>query len=215
MALTLTLTKPGESAQKLSLNLSKNEIFRVTLSWDERGSEKTDIDLHAIVGVNTGQGAKASALDDILSAYNVRRKIGGQETGILDRKADGTFEIHNGALVHSPDALDGLQDGDDEWIRIDPSKLTRPDAGHIEIPLIALIHNAQSTRRFRNVANAQVVVTNSSGKEMLRATLSDQFGDFAGVQMGSIIIEPNGVAVFHAVGVGFNGDFNTVLETFS
>ena len=215
-SLVLNLTKPGEQASKLQLNLSKNEVFTVKLSWDEKSSsDKTDLDLHAIVGVNTGDGAKAGAFEDILSTYNVRRKIGGQQVGILDKKADGTFEIHGGALVHSPDAQDGNLDGDDEWIRVDPSKLTSPANGHLEIPLVAMIHGASVARRFADVKNARVAVVNSTGRELMNATLSNQFGEFIGVQMGSILIDRNGTASFASVGVGFNGDFNSVLGHFS
>ena len=68
---------------------------------------------------------------------------------------------------------------------------------------------------FADVKNARVTVINSSGRELMSATLSDQFGEFVGVQMGSILIEAGGKASFASVGVGFNGDFNTVLGHFS
>lgn len=214
--LVLNLTKPGEQAPKLQLNLSKHETFTVKLAWDEKSAnDKTDLDLHAIVGVNTGDGAKAGSFDDILSTYNVRRRIGGQEVGTLDKKPDGSFEVHGGALVHSPDARDGNLEGDDEWIRIDPSRLTMPTAGNLEIPLVAMIHGASVARRFGEVKNARVVVVNSSGRELMTATLSNQFAEFIGVQMGSILIDRHGAASFASVGVGFNGDFNTVLGHFS
>ncbi len=215
-SLVLNLTKPGEQASKLQLNLNKNEIFTVKLSWDEKSSQgQTDLDLHAIVGVNTGSGAKAGAFEDILSTYNVRRKVGGQEVGVLDKKADGSFEIHGGALVHSPDAQDGRLDGDDEWIRIDPAKLSTPASGHLEIPLVAMLHGASASRKFRDVKNARVTVVNSLGRELMSATLSDQFAEFIGVQMGSILIDAAGKASFASVGVGFDGDFNSVLGHFS
>jgi tellurium resistance protein TerD len=215
-SLTLNLTKPGQQVPKLQLNLHKDEVFTVKLSWDERSAQdRTDLDLHAIVGVNTGDGAKAGAFEDILSTYNVRRKVGGQEVGVLTKKADGSFEIHGGALVHSPDAQDGTLDGDDEWIRIAPSKLIAPASGNLEIPLVAMIHGASDGRCFGDVKNARVTVVNSSGRELMRATLSDQFSEFVGVQMGSILIDRAGVASFASVGVGFNGDFNTVLGHFS
>jgi tellurium resistance protein TerD len=209
--LVLNLTKPGEAAPKLQLNLSKGERFTVRLSWDGA----TDIDLHAIVCTNDGSGAKASSLDDILSTYNVRRRIGGDEVGTLAKKADGTFEIHGGALVHSADALDGKLDGIDEWINIDPSRLSKPAAGVIEIPLVSMIHPQAGAKRFRDVGNAAVCIINASGTELMRASLSTQFGEFVGVQMGSIMIDAAGSANFVAVGVGFNGDFNSVLGHFS
>lgn len=209
--LVLNLTKPGESAPKLKLNLSKGERFSVRLTWDGG----TDIDLHAIVCANDGSGAKASSLDDILSTYNVQRRIGGQEVGVLAKKADGTFEVHGGALVHSADAPDGTKDDIDEWINVEPSRLSARSGSVIEIPLVSMIHPQSGAKRFADVKNAEVSILNGSGSELMRASLSNQFGDFIGVQMGSIMIDADGEAKFVAVGVGFNGDFNNVLAHFS
>jgi tellurium resistance protein TerD len=208
--LTLNLSKPGDAPRKLALNLTKAERFKVRLAWDGQ----TDLDLHAIVCANHGDGAKASALEDILSTYNVRRRVGGSEVGVLDKRADGSFAVHNGALVHSPDATDGDKLDVDEWIDIDPAKLTPPQGAVIEIPLIALIHQKTVARRFRDVANAWVAIENAVGGELMRVQLSSQFGEFVGVQMGSLMIDSGGTH-FAPVGVGFNGDFNSVLEHFS
>lgn len=208
--LQVNLLKANEAAPKLALNLKKGEAFKVRLAWDGGA----DVDLHALVCVNTGAGAKASSFGDILSIYNVKRVIGGQEQGTLDKNADGSFEVHAGALVHSPDATDGQRSGDDEWIRIDPNRLQRPSVGAIEVPLVAMIHPQSAGNMFRHVQNAKVIVENADGQELLQASLSSQFGDFVGVQMGSIMIDATG-ANFVGVGVGFNGDFNTVLGHFS
>lgn len=209
-ALTLSLTKPGDVASKLSLSLDKGERFKVRLAWDG----DTDLDLHALVAVNTGAGAKVSSFDDILSTYNVQRTVRGQTTGTLPMNADKTFSVYGGALVHSPDATDGAADGDDEWVSIQPDRLTPPASGVIEIPLVAMIHPQSGNRTFRAVKNARVIVENAAGKELLNVSLSDQFGEFIGVQMGSIMVEPSG-ASFVNIGVGFNSDFNQVLGHFS
>ena len=208
--LTLNLSKPGDRPQKLALNLTKAERFKVRLAWEGQ----TDLDLHAIVCANRGDGAKASALEDILSTYNVRRRIGGSEVGVLDKRADGSFAVHGGALVHSPDATDGDQLDVDEWIDIDPARLAPVPGAVIEIPLVAMIHQKTVARRFRDVGNAWVSIENAAGKELMNARLSTQFGEFVGVQMGSIMIDVDGTH-FAPVGVGFNGDFNSVLEHFS
>ncbi|KVP17217.1 TerD family protein [Burkholderia ubonensis] len=209
-ALQLNLTKPGDAAPKLALNLDKGERFKVRLSWDG----DTDLDLHALVAVNFGSGAKVSSFEDVLSTYNVQRTIRGQTVGTLPKAADGTFQVHGGALVHSPDATDGSQDGDDEWVSIQPDRLSPPAGGAIEIPLVAMIHPQNTGRTFRNVQNARVIVENALGQELLNVSLSDQFGEFVGVQMGSIMVEASGSS-FAAVGVGFNSDFNQVLGHFS
>lgn len=209
-ALQLNLTKPGDVAVKLALNLDKGERFKVRLSWDGA----TDLDLHALVAINMGAGAKVSSFDDILSPYNVKRTIRGQVQGTLDKAPDGTFKIYGGALVHSADATDGGIDGDDEWVTIQPDRLNPPAGGAIEIPLVAMIHPQNTGNKFRNVKNARVIVENGQGVELLNVVLSDQFGDFVGVQMGSIMVEASGSS-FAAIGVGFNSDFNEVLGHFS
>lgn len=208
--LQLNLTKPGDAAPKLALNLDKGERFKIRLSWDG----DTDLDLHALLAVNLGAGAKVSAMEDILSTYNVKRNIRGQVVGTLDKAADGTFQVHGGALVHSPDATDGTLGGDDEWVSIQPDRLSPPAGGAIEIPLVAMIHPQSVNRTFRNVQNARVIVENSAGQELLNVSLSNQFGEFIGVQMGSIMVEASGSS-FAAIGVGFNNDFNQVLAHFS
>src|SRR5574343_344915 len=155
-ALTLNLAKPGETAPKLALNLNKGERFRVRLAWDG----PNDLDLHALVCTNHGNGAKAGRDGDRLDI--------------------------------------------DEWIAIDPARLLAPVAGFLEIPLVAMIHPQQGAVRFRDVQNASVIVETEAGQPLLRAALSQEFGDFVGVQMGSILVGPGG-AEFAAVGTGFNG----------
>lgn len=214
-ALVLDLHKEGEQSPVLSLNLSKGEGFKVRLMWEG----DTDLDLHAIVCTNLGQGAKASSMADILSAYNVVRQIAGKTLGSLQPNADGSFEVYGGALKHSPDARNGDQSDVDEWIDIDPVRLTRskvvpPTNGVIEIPLLAMIHPQHGGLRFGDVKNASVVIENLDGEILLNISLSSQFADFVGVQMGAIQIGDNGSS-FHSIGVGFNGDFNTVLAHFS
>lgn len=209
-SLQLNLTKPGDTVQKLSLNLSKGDRFKVRLAWDG----DVDLDLHALVAVNAGQGAKVSSFEDLLSCYNVKRVVRGEESGYLPLAADKSFSVHNGALVHSPDATDGHSDGDDEFVTIRPDSLAKPSHGILEIPLVATIHPQNTGKKFRDVKNAHVYVEDSNGKLLLDVSLSQQFGEFVGVQMGSIMVEANGSS-FYAVGSGFNGDFNSVLGAFS
>lgn len=209
-SLQLNLTKPGDTAPKLALNLDKGERFKVRLSWDG----DTDLDLHALVAINNGAGAKVTSFDDVLSTYNVKRTIRGQTVGTLPLNPDKTFQVHGGALIHSPDATDGHQAGDDESVTIQPDRLHPPAGGAVEIPLVAMIHPQSAGRTFRNVQNGRVVIENGAGQELLNVSLSNQFAEFVGVQMGSIMIDAQGSS-FVGIGVGFNGDFNQVLGHFS
>lgn len=209
-SLQLNLTKPGDATQKLSLNLSKGASFKARLSWDGA----TDLDLHALVAVNTGNGAKVSSFGDILSTYNVQRTISGQSQGTLPLAADKTFSIYGGALTHSPDAIDGHAQGDDEFVIIYPDRLTPPANGVLEIPLVATIHPQTPGRNFSQVQNAHLIIEDEHGKVLLDVSLSKDFAEFVGVQVGSVVIEA-GQSSYANIGVGFKTDFNDVLGFFS
>ena len=212
MALQVNLEK--ESTKKLSLNLTKSLPFKVTLQW----SGKEDLDLHALLAINSGNGAKVSSFDDLLSTYNVQRTLAdGQKVGHLPKKADGTFEIYGGAMTHSKDATTGDDSqGDDEFITITVDKLPQVSPGtNIEIPLLAMIHPQSAGKTFRDIQDAKVVVTDTNGNSVLEASLSSEFGQYDIVQMGAVMVDSSRQVVFAPVGAGLTGDFNTVLEYFS
>ncbi|RZM02793.1 MAG: hypothetical protein EOP73_08200 [Variovorax sp.] len=211
-ALTLNLAKPGDAKPKLSLNLSKDEIFVIKLKWDG----DADLDLHALACI--GQGGEAptiTSLEQILSPYNVIRRVGGQQQGSIPKAADGSFSILGGAMTHSPDATDGALTDVDEWIRVAPGKLPKAPGQVVEIPIIAMIHPQKTGVSFAHVQNPEVVIENAEGVVLMHAHLSQQFGAFIGVQMGSIMIDEHGRAEFVQTAAGFSGDFNTVIENFS
>jgi tellurium resistance protein TerD len=210
MNFQLSLTKENQVVEKFSLNLKKDEKFTVILKW----TGDTDLDSHALLCRNGGSGGKISTFEDILSTYNVKRQIGGQVVGTLDKDTNGNFEIYGGALVHTAD-LTGAADEEVETIVINPAKLpTMTPGSAYEIPIIAMIHPQSGAKKFKDVQNASVVILDDIGGEIMKATLSNEFGEFIGVQMGSIIIDSTGTH-FEAVGVGFNEDFNGVLGYFS
>ncbi len=63
--LEMKLHKPGDNVPKLSLSLKKESIFQIELSWDST----TDVDAHALLAYNDGNGAKVSSFDQVLSTY--------------------------------------------------------------------------------------------------------------------------------------------------
>jgi tellurium resistance protein TerD len=213
MSLQVIQVKPGDAGAKLSLNLKKAEPFKIALSWDEG----KDLDLHALFCVNRGDGlgAKASVMEDILSSYNVKRTIQGEITGTLSKNPDGTFSTHNGSMLHSKDADNGQSDGEDEWVKIYPDKLPAVDANSvIEIPLISMIHPQSGGASFSLVKNPKIVVYDMSGAPLLQINLSQDFGQYCGVHIGSIVIVDQ-TPSFQSVGNGFVTDFNSVLANYS
>lgn len=211
MTLQLSTIKSSDAGAKLSLDLRKQEPFTINLSWEGAN----DLDLHSFFAINDGNGAKVSDFDDILSTYNVKRTIRGQTVGTLVKKSDGSFEIKNGAMVHSKDAEDGDDSDIDEFVKVYPDRLPKPASGHIEIPLIAMIHPQSGSVKFKDVKNPKIDIFGEDGRQILSANLSSEFGEFIGVQIGAIMISPEGEVQFAQVGVGFAEDFNQVLGYFS
>ena len=212
--ITLNTVKPGDVAPRFALNTDKGSFFRIRLRWNG----KADLDLHALVTTmpDTYPTTRpvVNSLDDILSTYNVKRVIRGQQQGHLVTAADGTFSIHGGALVHSPDAQDGSADDDDEFVDMYPDRLIPPPGGAIQIPLVAMVHPSAAAKFFRDVDSPRLVVEDGAGAVLLNVELKEKFGDFNGVQAGSIMVTA-ARSEFVAVGVGFTGSFNDVLANFA
>lgn len=204
MALQLALVKPGDVVPKLHLSLNKGATFRIKLSWDT----DYDLDAHALLAVNDGNGAKVSSLLQVLSTYNMKKT---NPAGALSPNPNGSFSTPEGALTHSGDARTGVGADVDEMITVDGSKVP---AGVNEIPIFVTIHPKNHPATFAEVKDAKIVIEDEAGKVLGSYNLSGEFGKFNAVQMGSLMHSDAGWE-YGAAGVGFVGDFNTVLESFS
>ena len=217
--LTLTLQKPGaEPPKKLQLSLNKGARFTVKVSWECEAAHQDDVDIHALEAVNKGAGAKVSALESVLSTYNTKRM--NPNAGVLPNNPDGSFSTPTGGLSHSGDIR---VQGKFETIVVDGSKL--PPAVN-EIPLFATVHRAdhgaeheegevgEDEPAFADIEVCTVTISGSDGREIGAYKLSDEFGEFNVVQLGSIMLGSNGWE-YVPVGRGFTGTINDVLGHFS
>lgn len=207
MPLSLPLSKnDGSPKSKLVLGLTKGSVFSVELYWDSTH----DLDAHALLGTDTGTGAKVDAFEKVLSAYNLKSNT---PAGLLSFNPGGkSFSTPCGTLTHSGDMRTGVGKDVDEVITIDGGKCP---SGVNEIPIFVTIHDsAKNGATFAKVTKAGIRIKDSSGKELCSYELTTEFGAFNSVQMGSLVLSENGWE-FTTVGSGFNGDFNTVLEHFS
>ncbi|MCR4341963.1 MAG: TerD family protein [Gemmatimonadaceae bacterium] len=203
--LQLPLEKNGQPPKKLSLSLNKASRFIVELWW----KTEHDLDAHALLATNSGQGAKVDAFEKVLSTYNCKRP--GSQSGVLAVNANKSFNTPDGALHHSGDSLDGRTADIDEVITIDGGKIG-PEVN--EIPIFVTIHPRSQPMTFREIPDAGIRIKDDAGKVLGEFQLTAEFGPFNAVQMGSLIIGANGWE-YAAVGNGFTGDFNTVLGYFS
>lgn len=216
--LTLTLEKPGaEAPKKLQLSLNKGARFTVKVEWRCEADHEDDVDIHALEASNTGAGAKVSVLESVLSTYNTKRI--NPHAGVLASHADGSFATPSGGLLHSGDIR---MQGNFETITVDGSKLP---AEVNEIPLFATVHRAdhgnehdgeedEEEAAFADIEYCAVTISGADGREIGSYQLSNEFGDFNVVQLGSVMLGSNGWE-YIPVGRGFTGTINDVLGHFS
>jgi|GEM_PF-1128351 len=217
--LTLNLHKPDAApVRRLQLSLSKGARFSVKVEWDCKADHQDDVDVHALEAVNGGDGAKVAALENILSTYNTTRM---SRTGALRNRPDGSFATPSGGLAHSGDIR--VQGSTAEVVTIDGSKVA---AGVNEIPIFATVHEADhgeghgeahdddDEAAFADIERCTVTIADDAGKILGTYLLSDEFGEFNVVQLGSVMLAANGGWEYVPVGVGFRGDFNDVLGSF-
>ena len=217
--LTLTLQKPGaQPPKKLQLSLNKGARFTVKISWQCAAAHEDDVDIHALEAVNDGSGAKVSALESVLSTYNTKKM--NPNAGVLTSSPDGSFSTPSGGLTHSGDIR--IQ-GNLETIVVDGSRIS---PGVNEIPLFATVHRAghgsdheegsddEDEAAFADIEVCTVTISDQGGREIGAYQLSNEFGDFNVVQLGSILLGPAGWE-YAPVGRGFTGTINDVLAHFS
>ncbi|WP_374563469.1 TerD family protein [Ideonella sp.] len=217
--LTLSLQKPDAApVRRLTLSLSKGARFSVKVEWDCKADHQDDVDVHALEAVNSGHGAKVTALEGILSTYNTTRM---SRTGALKTNPDGSFATPSGGLSHSGDIR--VQGSQAEVLTVDGSKV--PPAVN-EIPLFATVHKADhgeghedehdddDEAAFADIDICVVTISDDSGRVLGKYQLSDEFGEFNVVQLGTVMLAPSGGWEYVPVGVGFKGDFNDVLGHF-
>jgi tellurium resistance protein TerD len=216
--LTLSLDKPGTVAPKLQLSLKKGARFTAKVEWRCDAEHADDVDVHALEARNDGNGAKVTELASVLSTYNTTRM--NPRGGVLSTNPDGSFQTPSGGLAHSGDMR---VQNNTESIVIDGSKLP---AGVNEIPVLVTVHEAEhggghdtgeaaeDEPAFGDIDLCTITLSDDSGRELGAYQLSSEFKDFNVVQLGSILLGPDGWE-YAAVGRGFNGTFNDVLAHFS
>ena len=118
----------------------------------------------------------------------------------------GNLEHESGAIIHSGDNKvggDGSEDGDEEEIQIDLSKMP----AYVEkIAFTVTIYDAVRRRQnFGQVSNAYIrVVDRDSGEELVRYDLGEDFSIETAI-VAAEIYKSGGEWRFNAIGSGFQG----------
>jgi tellurium resistance protein TerD len=170
-----------------NISLSKEEPgltkIYIGLGWDARATDGADFDLDASAFLLNAEGRVRSDADFIFY---------GQMQGL------------GGAITHSPDNLDGEGDGDDEWVKVD---LTKVPSDVQKIAVTVTIHDAEARRQnFGMVQNAfvRIATNDENGREITRYDLSEDFSVETALIFGEVY-RHNAEWKFRAVGQGYKG----------
>ena len=133
-------------------------------------------------------------------------------------QSDYDFVFYNnlrhssGAVQHMGDNLTGAGDGDDEQIRVDLSKIP---ADIDKVAFTVTIHEADTRKQnFGQVSNAFIrIVDESSGKELIRYDLGEDFSIETAVVVGELY-RHSGEWKFNAIGSGFKGGLRALCQNF-
>ena len=217
-------------------NLTKDNeslnFLRVDLSWEGEGdldaeafmlTEDGIIDDNAdFVFYNSerrtllfdGTGSELDYMKNVKEAPYDRSQFGSKKNWKNQTAPLSTDD----ALVGSFDDLgsddeDGEESG--ETMRLD---LNRVRPAITEIDFTVTIHNAPGARpiTFRDVKNPRIVITNiESGEEICSYNLKEKFSSETAVIAGAVKLNDDGDWEFEAVGKGFDGGLQTLVDLFT
>ncbi len=118
----------------------------------------------------------------------------------------------SGAVQHMGDNLTGAGEGDDEQIKVD---LTKVPANISKITFTVTIHEADVRKQnFGQVSNAFIrIVDETSGKELIRYDLGEDFSVETAVVVGELYRNANEWK-FNAIGSGYKGGLRSLCLDF-
>ena len=164
----------------------------IGLGWDARATDGAAFDLDASVFLLNGAGRVRSDLDFVFY---------GQLHGL------------DGAIEHSPDNLDGEGDGDDEWVKVDLSRVPQDVE---KIAVTVTIHDSEGRRQnFGMVQNAfvRIAVEDEQGREITRYDLAEDYSTETAIIFGELY-RYKGEWKFRAVGQGYQGGLAALCRSY-
>ena len=174
-----------QKGQKVDLTKGNPGLKKllIGLGWDVNkydGGADFDLDAAAFL---LGDNGKVTSDEDFVFYNNLKHK--------------------SGAVEHMGDNLTGEGEGDDEEIKVDLSKVP-PQITKIDFTVT--IYDAEARRQtFGQVSNAYIrVVDDTTGKELIRYDLGEDFSVETAVVVGEIY-RNKGEWKFNAIGSGWKG----------
>ena len=179
----------------MAINLSKGQ--KVDLTKGNPGLKKI------MVGLGWDVNAYDSGADFDLDAAAFMAGDNGKCPTEKEFIFYGNLEHPSGALKHMGDNLTGEDEGDDEQIQVD---LTKIPENVSKVAFTVTIYDAEVRRQnFGQVSNAFIrIVDESTGQELIRYDLGEDFSIETAIVVGELY-KNNGEWKFNAIGSGFQG----------
>lgn len=188
----------------MPVSLQKGQ--KVSLTKDNPGLKKV------VVGLGWDVNAFDTGGDFDLDAAAFLLNDTGRVGSSSDFVFYGNLSHPSGSVVHQGDNLTGVGDGDDEQIRIDPSKV--PDNITKIAFTVTIYEPEQRKQNFGQVNNAFIRIYNEeNGEEMLRYDLGEDFSIETAAVFGELY-KSGSEWKFNAIGSGFQGGLAALCANF-
>ncbi len=174
----------------MGINLSKGQKIAVG---------KTNITVGLGWDTNHGTGDKFD-LDASVFLLNQNKIIPNESNFVYYANTNSP----NDAVIHSGDNTDGNGDGDDEFVKIDTTKLS---SDIVEIIFVVTIHDAVARRQNFGMVHGSYIrlVDNNTGEEIAKYELDENFSIETGIEFGRLYLK-DGEWKFDASGIGYKED---------
>lgn len=186
-------------------------LIQVDLNW------KSGADLDATAFLLNDDGVITEDADFVYYKSNNRseaydRTKFGSKKNWRDHTVPVSFD---GSVVGSIDDLgDESDDNEDagETMHVNLSKV-RPEI--TEIVFCVTIYDESGGTTFKDVRNPRIVITNEdSGEELCSYNLKEHFSSETAVVAGSLVLNEDGDWEFEAIGKGYDGGLQTLVDMY-
>lgn len=203
-----------------NINLAKEAptttIFKVGLGWDIKQDstmkDEVDIDVMAIITDSNDKGATEDSCRFYNNIDGTGKTSAAHYSGMdINQAMQEAIKLAQSSVaVTTKDNLTGDGDGDDETLFINGS-LLKDDQ---KVKVCVNIYEGDARKQvFGMVKNAFVKVYDDKGAEICKYDLGEDFSIETGVNVGEFY-KVNGELKFKALGTGFTGDLNQLIQQF-
>lgn len=219
MARNFELGKNLSRGEKFKLGKDELEAIQVDLNW------KSGADLDAVAFLLNDDGVISDDADFVYYNSNNRctpwpeaqmseydRKLGAKKAW-----KEATVPCSkDGSVVGSADDLGDGEDGGDEAGETMHVNLSKVRNGITEIVFCVSIYDNDGNTSFKDVRDPQIVITDeNTDKVLCQYNLKEHFSSETAVVAGALVLTEDGEWEFEAIGKGYDGGLQTLVDMYT